>query len=251
MARKTPAYQLDREIEAALATPRARRHHTTRPETPDDAWLVVMDALMNGDAAQAANVWNNLYDEHDATVPPERFKKALKSKGKNKIDKAVFDEFKRLAPDFGVSLKRTARIVPGGMGNFLDPPEYPTHQFHIGYGRRQGGSSLTSNSSVESIDPLTRKEVRGLLDNWKKNRPPIDSPEVRKWISEVLGYMATGYRNPNAGDKQWDASKLVFDSKRDPVRNAKDHAGVHLIRKFYPDFTPTDDDFAGARWGNA
>ena len=113
-SRRKSAAQLDREIAAALAKkPRAqaRRHHATMAETPDDQWLVVMDALMSGDAKLAADVWNQLYAEHGATIPPERFTKALQTKSKTKIDKTVLQQFKRLAPRFEASLKRNARLA--------------------------------------------------------------------------------------------------------------------------------------------
>ena len=260
-SRRKSAAQLDREIAAALANPRAlsasRRHHSTVLETTDDVWLVVMDALMSRDPKRAAEVWNKLYDEHGATVPPERFTKALKSKSKTKIDKTVLDEFKHLAPMFESSLKRNALIADSGMGGFLDPPDYPTHSFHIqtDLGRRiqhRGSMSLESAEGTDSawLDPTTRKEARELLNKWKSSRPPLSSPKVQKWISEVLGYMRSGYRNPNvAGSAQWNASNLIFDAARSPVANADDHAGVRLIRKFYPEYIPTEEDFANARWG--
>ena len=255
--RSKRAAQLDREIAVALAKPRARRHHATMLETPDDTWLVVMDALMGRDAQLAADVWNKLYAEEGSTIPPDRFTKALKSKGKTKIDKTVLDQFKRLAPRFEDSFKRNARLSSDrGMGGFLDPPEYPSHSFHIetDLGRRphnRGSMSLEAAEGAARLDPTTRKEVRELLNKWKSSRPPLDSPKVRKWVSQVLGYMRNGYRNPDVvGSAQWNASNLIFDTTRDPVRNADDHAGVRVIRKFYPEYMPTDSDFAGARWGD-
>ena len=110
--------------------------------------------------------------------------------------------------------------------------------------------SLEAAEDAAWLDPTTKKEARELLSKWKSSRPPLQSPKVQKWISEVLGYMRSGYRNPNiAGSAQWNASNLIFDSSRSPVANADDHAGVRLIRKFYPEYVPTEDDFANARWG--
>jgi hypothetical protein len=213
MTRKKTSVQLDREIAAALARPRASRHHATKAESPEDAWLVVMDALLSGDAALAAQVWNRLYYEHEMAMPPppERFTKALKSKGRNKIDKGVLARFKQLAPKYETSTKRNARIVRGrGMGGYMDPPGYPTHTFHVetDLGRRphnRGSVSLEAAQRDRSIDATTRKEASDLLDDWDRDRPPLDSPKVRAWIAEVLRHFG------------------------------KDR-GVERIQKFYPEY---------------
>lgn len=149
--------------------------------------------------------------------------------------------------------RRDARVVSGGQGGFLDPPEYPTHQYHIETDLRRrpenrGGMSLIAAAEAPWLDPDTRREARELISKWKKQRPALSAASVQDWIRQVLGYFKNGYRNPGAGSKQWDASALIFD-ERDPVENADDHAGVHLIRKYYPEFNPGRQDFARAHWG--
>src|SRR5512135_3790184 len=152
--------------------------------------------------------------------------------------------------------RRDARVVRNGSGDFLDPPWYPTHTYSVetDLRRRPGnrGSMSLSYAAEEApwLDEDTRKEARALLDKWKKDRPSLTSAKVQDWIHQVLGYFKGGYRNPaKEGATQWHASNLIFDQERDPVADADDHAGVHLIRKFYPDFVPSASDFDRAYWG--
>jgi hypothetical protein len=149
---------------------------------------------------------------------------------------------------------RDARIARNGQDSFLDPPEYPTHEYHVQTDLRrrpENRGSMALTYAVEEapwLDPETKSEAKALIDKWKTRRPALNSQKVQDWIHQVLGYFKNGYRNPSAGAQQWHASKLIFD-ERDPVQNADDHAGVHLIQKFYPDFSPTQQDFAHAYWG--
>lgn len=150
--------------------------------------------------------------------------------------------------------RRDARVVRNGQGNFLDPPEYPSHEYHVQTDLRrrpENRGSMSLTHAVEEapwLDPDTKRKAKELLDKWKTSRPALNSQRVQDWIHQVLGYFKNSYRNPSAGSQQWNVSKLIFD-ERDPVHNADDHAGVHRIRKFYPDFSPTEQDFAGAYWG--
>jgi hypothetical protein len=152
-------------------------------------------------------------------------------------------------------LAETLKIVRNGVGDFLDPPEYPTHEYHVQTDLRRrpenrGGMALTyAVEEAPWLDPETKREAKALIDKWKTSRPALNSQKVQDWIYQVLGYFKNSYRNPSAGAQQWHASKLVFDDTRDPVQNADDHAGVHLIRKCYPDFSPDQQDFALAYWG--
>ncbi len=146
--------------------------------------------------------------------------------------------------------KERGRIVASGMGGFLNPPGHPEHTHHVETELRRrpenrGGMSLRSAVESTWLASETRNAARRMLESWNANRPPID-PE---WVRSVLGYFRGCYRNPEAGDKQWHASDMVIDAARDPMANASDHAGVNLIRGFYPDYQPTAEDFAQAQWG--
>ncbi len=143
-------------------------------------------------------------------------------------------------------------IVNEGMGGFLNPPTHPEHGMSVMFDLRRrrenrGSMSLSSAVACEWLDPLTRERAKSVLDGWKA--PAIESPEVAEWIRSVLGYFRSCYRNPAAGEREWHASDMLIDANRDPLAFDCEHAGVHLIRKYYPDFVPTADDFALARWG--
>lgn len=51
------------------------------------------------------------------------------------------------------------------------------------------------------------------------------------------------------GDERWHATNLIITKHPGDVTQ-KDHAGVNLIRKYYPDFQPTAEDFQNAKWGS-
>ena len=150
--------------------------------------------------------------------------------------------------------RRDAQIVRNGQGNFLDPPEYPSHEYHVQTDLRrrpENRGSMALTYAVEDapwLDPETKNEAKALIDKWKTSRPALNSPKVKDWIHQVLGYFKNSYRNPSAGAQPWNISNLIHDD-RDPIENADDHAGVHLIRRFYPDFSPSRLDFVQAYWG--
>jgi len=152
-----------------------------------------------------------------------------------------------------MATKEKGRIVNPGMGGFLNPPTHPEHEWHVqtDLHRRpenRGGMSLTAATEATWLDSATRAEAKKLLKSWQP--PPPNSPEIVDWRQQVLGYFRNMYRNPNAPkDEQWNASTMIVDRDRDPIANADDHAGVHFIRKFYPDYMPTEADF-GAYWGS-
>jgi len=151
------------------------------------------------------------------------------------------------------SNKEKARIVSGGMGGFLNPPTHPGHRAHVMTDLRRrpenrGSMSLESAAESEWLDPATRAAARKMLRDWVP--PPINSPEIADWIHQVLGYFRGMYRNDNAPrGQEWNAGTMHVDPDRDPLLNADAHAGVHLIREYYPDYMPSRADFGGAYWG--
>lgn len=147
------------------------------------------------------------------------------------------------------------RIVRGSAGSFLDPPSYPTHEFQVETDLRRRPEnrdvmSLTYAADCEYLDPATRREARERLAAW--DRPPLDEPETAEWVAQVLGYFRDCYRSTDpehiAAGTEWHASNLhvVRDGE---ARPNDEHAGVHLIRKYYPEYEPNAEDFARARWG--
>lgn len=145
------------------------------------------------------------------------------------------------------------RVVRGGMGGFLNPPTHPEHELHVETDLRRrpenrGGMSLTAAAEAKWLDAATRAEARRILADWQPPSP--DSPEVVDWRRQVLGYFRGMYRNPNApSGQEWHAGSMIHDPDRDPIENADDHGGVNLIRHYYPDYMPTEEDFGGAYWG--
>jgi len=146
------------------------------------------------------------------------------------------------------------QIVHPGMGGFLNPPTHPEHEWHVQTDLRRrphnrGGMSLSAATEATWLDAATRSAAKKMLKDWKPPAP--NNPEIVDWRQQVLGYFRNMYRNPNAPkNEQWNASVMIVDRDRDPIANADDHAGVHFIRKFYPDYVPTEADFGGAYWGS-
>lgn len=146
--------------------------------------------------------------------------------------------------------KEKGRIVMEGMGGFLCPPTHPMHTQSVETDLRRrpdnrGRESLEYAVDDDSLDDATRAAARTVLNSWK--RPPLDSPEVREWILQVLGYFRNSY-NFSGDEEGWRADRLTIRSV-DPLENAGHHAGVHLIWRYYPEYTPSANDFAQAYWG--
>jgi hypothetical protein len=158
-------------------------------------------------------------------------------------------------------MNTSAAVVSGGMGGFLNPPQHPEHTMHVETDlnrsrNNRGSMSLSYAVECDYIDPAIRARVRCILSQWEA--PPLESPAVQDWIRQVLGYFKGCYRNTKAPEgQQWNADKLVVNNLIDPLwisqesgrPFADDHAGVNLIRKFYPEFVPTVAHFATAYWG--
>jgi hypothetical protein len=146
----------------------------------------------------------------------------------------------------------TARLVRRGMGGFLNPPTHPEHEWSVetDLARRaddRGGASLTAAVDSEWLDPAARAAARQLLQSWQPL--PLSHPDVVAWRRRVLGYFAGCYRNPDGAPDQWHVARLVIDRERDPLAHPEEHAGVRMIRQYYPDYAPSAEDFSAARWG--
>lgn len=146
-------------------------------------------------------------------------------------------------------------VVPGGMGGFLCPPTHPEHTACVEtdlHRRKEnlGSMSLSYAAKCDYLQDSTRERAKAILDGWQLTKPGLDTPAVQDWIHQVLGYFRTCYRNPEkVGDSQWDASYVVIDSNSNPMDKVDDHCGVHLIRQYYPEYTPKVEDFGKAYWG--
>jgi hypothetical protein len=141
--------------------------------------------------------------------------------------------------------KERGRIRNSGMGGFLNPPGHPEHNYSVEVGRRNNPHSimsLTVATEANWLNDATRSNARGLLESWKPL--PIGHPQVAAWIRNVLGYYRNCYRNPNLPEPQcWYGSDVLIDRDRNPLETPEDHCGVHFIRKYYPGYWPSRDDF--------
>jgi len=149
----------------------------------------------------------------------------------------------------GTSKSNWGKLVHKGMGGFLNPPTHPEHKWDVQsvYGDTFH-MSLSAAAEATWLNDETRRQATSLLRNWK--RPPIQSPEVQDWIRKVLGYCKGCYVGQDKqGNLSWNVSDLRIRPDIDPMLNENIHAGVHLIRKYYPDYMPTKTDFAQAYWG--
>jgi len=147
--------------------------------------------------------------------------------------------------------KEKGRIVAVGMGGFLSPPGHPTHNLSVEteLNRRaenRGGMSLEAAINCDWLDDTTKAKAAEALAKWK--RLPLHASEVKTWILQVLGYFAHCYNDQPENPEGWSAGQLIIDHKRSPLNHPERHAGVNLIRRFYPEYTPTIDDFAAAEW---
>lgn len=133
------------------------------------------------------------------------------------------------------------QLRKSGMGGFLNPPGHPEHEWSVEIDLRRrpenrGSMSLTAATESEWLTPATRAAARRKLAEWQPL--PLTDPAVRKWVASVMNYFRGCFKNTSLSEEEaWNASKLVIDRTR-PVDD--EHAGVRLIRKYYPDFKLTD-----------
>jgi hypothetical protein len=153
-----------------------------------------------------------------------------------------------------MSKTEKGKIVKEGMGGFLCPPGHPMHEYSVQTDLRRRPENRTSMSldyATESpmLDADTRAAARTLLATWEVNKPPLKSAAVKNWIRQVLGYFKGCFNFQPENESGWHAGNLTIDSDVDPLEHADCHAGVHLIRKYYPDYQPARLDFLRAYWG--
>ena len=165
---------------------------------------------------------------------------------------ATLTDSKIYGPD--TQKKEKGRIVGKGIGCFLCPPNHPEYSFSVETELRRrpenrGCMSLSTAAECNWLDAATRQAARVALVSWE--RQPIGSPKVVAWIRQVLGYFKGCYKGDDSlGVKAWHAGNLRINQDADPLASADLHAGVHLIRKYYPEYVPTAEDFNHAKWGD-
>ena len=146
------------------------------------------------------------------------------------------------------------RVAPGGMGGFLNPPGHPEQLAHVETElrrRRENRDTYSLSAAADpsnGLDASTRAAAQRVLDAWTPL--PLDDARVHDWVLQVLGYFKNCYRGLGPEPACWHAANLVIVDPSvtyHPVVDA--HAGVHLIRTYYPEYMPSPEDFAEASWG--
>lgn len=145
------------------------------------------------------------------------------------------------------------KIVNEGMGGFLCPPNHPMHKFSVQTGRRDnpnGCYSLEAVAECSWLSPSIKGRASGILKRWQAEKLPLSDPLVQDWVRNVLGYFKGCYKvQTKQGEPSWNVSDLRILPDIDPILNADLHAGVRLIRQYYPEYQPSPDDFKAAYWG--
>ena len=145
-------------------------------------------------------------------------------------------------------MKEIISIVNRGAGGFLNPPGHPEHNYS--FSDLKTSMSLSRGIESDWLDDSCKEDARNLLDKWETEKLPLDSAPIQDWIHSVLGYFAGCYKGQDKeGNPSWKVSFLRINSEIDGVLNADLHAGVNLIRKYYPSFKPTKSHFKNAYWG--
>lgn len=152
-------------------------------------------------------------------------------------------------------------IIQGSQGCFIDPPNYPTYKYYIEDISKTCSISLSknmlNNPEYSYVDRDVKLKAEKLINVWFENRPCLSSPIVKDWIYQVLGYFSNCFQSI---DGSWDADKLRCKHLKNKdknfyyrymVRTQLLNAGVHHIKKFYPEYKASMEDFRNAYWGKA
>lgn len=141
------------------------------------------------------------------------------------------------------------RITKDGMGGFLNAPTHPEHYYSVSsvYGDT---FSMCLSAAVDCtwLNDEAKTKAQELLSQWEPL--PLNNSEVQDWILQIMGYFKNCYRGRNSDNEcSWNAGDLVIRHDWNPLDWDTLHAGVHLIRKFYPGFILTAEHVKNAYWG--
>lgn len=149
-----------------------------------------------------------------------------------------------------IDRQNIGKIVSGSMGCFLEPPLHPTYSYEVISKYNRGNyfsMSIDSATTCEWLDEETKKKAQDIMRTWKPL--PIEDERVRDWILQVLGYFRDCYADmTKPANIRWNASELKIIKHTFPDMFSLRHAGVHHIRKYYPTYMPTREDFRQAYW---
>lgn len=160
-------------------------------------------------------------------------------------------------------------FVNESMGSFLTPPNHPSRKQSIkfydgGHGYIALNKDIYLSDGYSYVPQKIKDEVREIFEEYEKNKPPINNPLVKDWIYQVLGYFKNCFRGKCGS---WEAGKLKIKSplfQRADGKNLtqkeildflvsnfsqKNHAGIHCIKEYYPDYIAKKNHFKKAYWG--
>ena len=152
-------------------------------------------------------------------------------------------------------------IKTGSQGNAFDPPRYPTHKYHIENNKKTCYLSIDKDiyekDEYSYIDNEIKLECKKIIEKWDIDKLPLDHDLVKDWIYQMLGYFKDCFKGL---ENNWNCDKMkVRDYKKIfsksefyykfLVTTQSLHFGVHHIRKYYPEYVATEDDFENAYWG--
>lgn len=141
--------------------------------------------------------------------------------------------------------KIRGRIFNGGIGCFLTPPNYPNQRFGVKMKDRYCSLDYVKHHPELFDDNLCNK-VKTILNDWFENKPSLKDDAVKTWIYSVLKYFANVYSIDGKSTDVNDKTNCVILEGRDQL-DYEHHMGVLYIRKFYPEYIPTDEDFINAK----
>ncbi len=146
------------------------------------------------------------------------------------------------------------RIVNGGMGSMLCPPYHPMHSYQletdiIRRKENRGSMSLDYALECDYVSDGMKRRIKGMFDKWNENKPDINSPEVKKWRNECLGYFSNCYSKDGITRNVNDGLDIIKGNPFE-LKIIDRHLGVMMIRQYYPEYQPTYEDFVNAKWGS-
>ena len=152
----------------------------------------------------------------------------------------------------------TEKLVRGGAGQFLDPPSFPTHRWHVqtDCNRRKenrGSMSLSYAAECSWVSDFVRDQCARMLEGWKEDHPFFNrnDAELLDWAHQCLGYFRNCWLDERLElCEARKASNLIVDPKPEATpENVLLMRGVDHIREFFPSFMPTPEDLESAYWG--
>lgn len=182
--------------------------------------------------------------------------------------------------------KVNERIVREGVGGFLNPPTHPEHTYSVEtdlnrHRDNRGSMALSSAIASDYVDESAKQQAKNLLAEWEANKPALSEWECQLWIKRVMGYFRNCYNLADyLGERGWHADQLhicapfpkpvAYNAFGAPIYGLRNggttyrqpsalgatycngghsmdrHAGVHFIRKFYPEYEPTATDHSAS-----